>query len=41
MLHLFELSGFLVEVIKGGNRGDYVNLEEAREVLFYVCKKQC
>lgn len=39
MLNLFEKSGFLVEVVKGGNRGEYVNIEEAREVLFYVCHK--
>ncbi len=33
-------TGFTIEVEKGMNRNLYVKIEEAREVLFYVCKKR-
>ena len=36
---LIESNGFEIEIAYGGNRGDYLDIEDAREVLFYVCKK--
>lgn len=36
---LLRSTGFEIEVSFGGNRGSYVDIDSAREVLFYVCAK--
>ena len=40
MRSLLTDSGFEIELEKGGNRNLYVNVEHAREVLFFVCRKK-
>lgn len=41
MKSLQESHGFEILVIKGGNRGVYIHLPQAREILFYICRKVC
>lgn len=36
---LLRSTGFEIEESFGGNRGSYVDIDSAREVLFYVCRK--
>ncbi len=36
---LLRTTGFHITVALGGNRGSYVDVDRAREVFFYLCKK--
>ncbi len=36
---LLYSAGFEITMALGGNRGSYVDIEQAREVLFYLCRK--
>lgn len=36
---LLKSVGFEIVIALGGNRNTYIDIEEAREVLFYVCRK--